>query len=345
MIDLEFLGPAGDGESLVFTDQGGERYRVAASGELRAEIARLLIRGSDSSSQERPASPGQIQALLRSGLSPAEVAEQSGSDVERVLRYYAPVEAEINRAIRLAQAGRVGVEVDSPTMGDLVIDRLAAKGIDIQEIAWSAAKESDGDWVTILSFPENGVIQTARWSSSANTGRVVALDPVAQELTETTQPSSPMNSLFPPAPLLPRKADERQQATSDEVSIPVTPRLDRVSASEDQARAEELVEKLNQARGKRVPIMDDMLDLELDDADVGDEDSEQQSTGVSLRSVTDPANQQSTATTQTTGTDDPASEKSTEPPVDTAPQPSGSKRGKRTPVPSWDEIVFGQRPE
>ncbi|WRS29569.1 septation protein SepH [Actinomycetaceae bacterium MB13-C1-2] len=354
MIDLEFLGPAGDGESLVFTDRDGERYRVSASSELRAEVGRLLLQGVVPEEPKRDIGPGQIQSMLRSGLSPLEIAEQIGSDVERVIRYYAPVEAEINRAVQLAQDSRVGAEPDSPTMGDLVIDRLAARGVDVETVSWSASKNPDEDWVTTLSFTRGDVLQTARWTNPGGTGRVVALDPLAQELTETVEISSSTNPLFPPAPLFPRGGTDSPRNLPNDVGIPVTPRLSSSATSEDQARAEELVEKLNQARGKRVPIMDNMLDLELDD-DFEDEDTDadgdENRPRASLHTVAgelaDQSDNKEMSLNAACGdvSETSITEAADEPPTDTAPQPNGSRRGKRTPVPSWDEIIFGQRPE
>ncbi|MFZ1381428.1 MAG: septation protein SepH [Scrofimicrobium sp.] len=348
MIDLEFLGPAGDGESLVFTDRDGGRYRVSASSELRTEVGRLLLQGSAPAEPKPSVGPGQIQSMLRSGLSPLEVAEQTGSDVERVIRYYAPVEAEINRAVQLAQDSRVGTEPDSPTMGDLVIDRLASRGVDVEAISWSASKEPDGEWVTILSFPRGGVLQTARWTGAGGTGRVIALDPLAQELTETVEISSSANPLFPPAPLFPRGGPDSPRNLPEDVSVPITPSLRSAGISEDQARAEELVEKLNQARGKRVPIMDDMLDLELDDEDSSD-DEDEVLPRTSLHAVEGAEGGVAEPNSEDSDSDPvpeaPESGSPEEPRTDTAPQPSGNRRGKRTPVPSWDEIIFGQRSE
>lgn len=324
MIELEFLGPAGDGKGLVFTDADGERYRVVASPELRAEVGRALIRTVSDTDSKPTASPSQIQMLLRQGLSPSEVAEETGSEVDRVLRYSTPVEAEIGRAVQLAMAARVGPELDSPVMGDLVIDRLAARGIDPETVQWSASREPYSDWVTCLRFPEGGEIKVARWSNPDGKGRVIALDSVAQELTETVEMPSPIQSLFPPAPLYKRE--------------PQTSTPPNGAPDDDRVRQEELVDKLNRVRGKRVAIIDDLVDDEeapdFDDEDsiegFGDDSSETPGGGVVLHSV--PGEAQLEIEFE-------------EPPADTAPQPGATKKGKRTPVPSWDEIIFGQKSE
>ena len=54
---------------------------------------------------------------------PAEIASQHGMEVTAVERFEAPVQAEKDYALTRARAVRIGD--GGPTMGDLVLDRLA----------------------------------------------------------------------------------------------------------------------------------------------------------------------------------------------------------------------------
>ena len=126
MIELELLGTSSDGESLVLTDAQGERYSILISDELRGAIRR--DRPKVDITPSRPTlAPRDIQALLRAGATPEEIASTHGMDVKAVERFEAPVQAEKDYALSRAQAVRIGE--GGPTMGDLVLDRLAARGV------------------------------------------------------------------------------------------------------------------------------------------------------------------------------------------------------------------------
>lgn len=365
MIELEFLGRSGDGAALVFTDAEGTRYRVESSEELRAEAGRALLVGAPQQPPARAVGPGQLQALLRQGLSAAEVAEQTGTDLERVLRYYAPVAAEIERAISVAMASRIGPEVDSPLMGELVVDRLGARGVDVDDIEWTAAREPGGDWVATLTFAEGDVQQRARWLSPTGSGRVEALDPVAAALTETVEIPSPIRSLFPPARVVRSHAAADQPARGETKAAPPPVAERKEPAGEQPAPAsgaeapaaepsstartevirasEALVDQLNAARGKRVPILDNVIDVGLEEDE--DDPGEAPAAGprlAALPGLEDPL--EPLVELAQTGPQTGAQPRVGEPPTDTASHPT-AKRGKRRPVPSWDEIVFGSKLE
>ena len=77
MIELELLGTSSDGESLVLTDAQGERYSVLISDELRGATRR--DRPKMDIAPSRPTlAPRDIQALLRAGATPEEIATKHG---------------------------------------------------------------------------------------------------------------------------------------------------------------------------------------------------------------------------------------------------------------------------
>ena len=91
MIELELLGTSSDGESLVLTDAQGERYSILISDELRGAIRR--DRPKVDITPSRPTlAPRDIQALLRAGATPEEIASTHGMDVKAVERFEAPVQ-------------------------------------------------------------------------------------------------------------------------------------------------------------------------------------------------------------------------------------------------------------
>lgn len=234
MIELELLGTSADGESLVLTDAQGERYSVLISDELRGATRRDRPRVELAPARPTLA-PRDIQALLRAGATPQEIASEHGMEVSAVERFEAPVQAEKDYALTRARAVRVGE--GGPTMGDLVVDRLAARGVDPASQEWSATREAGEPWQIIVTFVQGAAEHAAHWHLS-NSGSLEAIDQEAQWLTEQVS-VSPTASIFTP---LPRTAP--------------TPDPDE----EDLRNREAIVDQLNAVRGKRQQI-----DLDLDD--------------------------------------------------------------------------------
>ena len=236
MIELELLGTSADGESLVLTDAQGERYSVLISDELRGATRRDRPRVELAPARPTLA-PRDIQALLRAGATPAEIASEHGMEVSAVERFEAPVQAEKDYALTRARAVCIGE--GGPTMGDLVVDRLAARGVDPTSLEWDATREAGEPWQIIVTFVQGAAEHAAHWHLS-NSGSLEAIDQEAQWLTEQVS-ASPTASIFTP---LPRTAP-----------APV-PDPDE----EDLRNREAILDQLNAVRGKRQQI-----DLELDD--------------------------------------------------------------------------------
>ena len=236
MIELELLGTSSDGESLVLTDAQGERYSVLISDELRGATRR--DRPKMDIAPSRPTlAPRDIQALLRAGATPEEIATKHGMDVAAVERFEAPVQAEKDYALSRARAVRIGE--GGPTMGDLVLDRLAARGVEPSSLDWSATREAGEPWQIIVTFVQGAAEHAAHWYLS-NSGTLEAIDQEAQWLTEQVS-ASPTASIFTP---LPRTAP--------------APVVD--PGAEDLRNREAIIDQLNAVRGKRQQI-----DLDLDD--------------------------------------------------------------------------------
>lgn len=236
MIELELLGTSADGESLVLTDAQGERYSVLISDELRGATRRDRPRMELAPARPTLA-PRDIQALLRAGATPQEIASEHGMEISAVERFEAPVQAEKDYALTRARAVRIGE--GGPTMGDLVVDRLAARGVDPASLEWAATREAGEPWQIIVTFVQGAAEHAAHWHLS-NSSSLEAIDQEAQWLTEQVS-VSPTASIFTP---LPRTAP--------------TPAPD--PDEEDLRNREAILDQLNAVRGKRQQI-----DLDLDD--------------------------------------------------------------------------------
>lgn len=186
MIDLELLGANGD--TVVMTDGRGERYCIVVDDALRAAVRRArpaaLSQVVEAPGPGSTIRPRDLQAFMRAGASAEEVATTTGMDVEHVRRFEGPVLAERAWAVHQAQACRIGWEKDSPVLGELVVDRLATRGVEPTSLQWDALREGRDPWQVTLAFVQGAQAKLARWELDVTARSVSALDEEARWLTE-----------------------------------------------------------------------------------------------------------------------------------------------------------------
>lgn len=356
MIELELLGIGADGESLVFFDSEGERYIAPITDELRAAARRDRPKIEAAPDPARQTlRPRDIQALLRAGATPEDIAARHGMEVCAITRYEAPIAAEKNYALQRALSTTIGALNDGPTMGDLVVDRLAARGVDPSSLVWSAQREVNGPWQICLTFIQGAAEHGAHWLLSSS-GALEAVDQEAQWLTETVS-VTPAASIFTP--------------------LPVSGKAEADLADIEEVKAREaIIDQLNAARGKPQDI-----EYELDEDEVAETiatppaDTHTASISARIYSLAqartkdDAAELLDTPSTSPTKipkadsdrtqTNTPSTPPAPDPQENTpsdrelslpglddlTPTPAEPKKSKsrRRSVPSWDEIVFGAK--
>lgn len=382
MIELEYLGRSGDARSVILTDAEGQRYSVVVTDELRTAVRRdPLLNESPNTVDPTPRvlRPSHIQAMLREGLSASEIAASQGVPLESITRYESPVLAEKAWAINRAQQTPVTPEAGAPNLEDLVINRLAARGVDHHSLVWDALRRPGEDWEVSLTFIQSAVEKTATWKLLRGGTQVAALDQEANWLTETASPLAPVSAFFSPV---------SSPGSASASSVFDVMESDSGTDQDIRLAQEELVDQANSQRGRRQPILDDVSNEALEEGDDfpffsgrvlhfenrippeapdsgdtaplaiapvetgSDNDSATQAPLEMKRRapgapVAVPANvsanaapSASAATTSDTLFAAPVVEDKPEPPREK--KRTGSKR---RPVPSWDEIVFGSRPD
>lgn len=247
MKDLELLGLHPDGNQLILNDGDGERYAIAITQQLRdaVRVTRPNLEAVPQNPQ-KAVSPRKIQSLIRAGSTINEVAAKFGIPEEKVRRYATAILAERSHAASLARSCQVGGESDSPQLGELVIDRLAARGVAADSLRWDAVRDGKGPWEIILTFTQEARELSARWHMEAGSSSVNAIDQEAIWLTETSRPASKVSSF-----------EEFFPASSPQ---PIPP-------SEPDTGTDALLDALSAARGKRdaspnLPIEDEEDDFE-----------------------------------------------------------------------------------
>jgi len=317
MIDLDLLGVGADEETLVFTDSEGRRYTTPITDELRGAVRRDRPR-IEAVSEDKPLRPREIQALLRAGACAVDIAREHNVEVSQITRYEAPVQAEKDYALSRALSSHIGSLPDSPVMGDLVVDRLAARGVSPDSLNWSASRQADSPWVIQLTFVQGAVEHGAQWRLPSS-GHLEAIDEEARWLTETASPTGVQTFAALPTPAPLPIADE-----------------------DDMQQREALIDQLNSQRGKPQEIEYD-IDEDEEDEDLPHLPAGVESLAARIHSLTEARRSSTQADEETQSgaqTDEPPLPLEQLEDVPSAPAP---KKSKRRSVPSWDEIVFGSR--
>lgn len=154
MRELHIVGTADDGALL-----------LAATPDAPAEFRLQGARGVPATPEQvvrREPSPAQIQARLRGGADPATIARETGTTIERVERWAAPVQAEMDDVLRGAMDTRVteGDRRSSGSLRELVAAAAADTGV---EVEWHTTRRADGRWRVLLRMHQGGRTRTASW--------------------------------------------------------------------------------------------------------------------------------------------------------------------------------------
>ncbi|RMB60082.1 septation protein SepH [Tessaracoccus antarcticus] len=94
-------------------------------------------------------SPREIQARLRAGASIPEVAAEAGVNVDRIAGFAIPVMAERAHMTRTALASSVRRRGDGSghrRLGELISERLQARGLDADIVEWDSWRQNDLKW-------------------------------------------------------------------------------------------------------------------------------------------------------------------------------------------------------
>ncbi len=332
MLELELLGLHSDGNYLVLTAEDGSRYTLLINDALRAAVRKDRPHLEAIHAANSSLSVKDIQVLIRAGASVEEIAMTYDISIDRLRKYERPIIAERTWAAERALSCRVNGDPDSPLLGDIVIDRLAARGVDPNFMEWTAIKKNDEPWEIVLTFVQGTTERQAHWSMSETGNGIYAIDEEAHWLTETAMP-----------PTIP------------DIVVPIT-KAEDLQEPQQVENIDELLDQLSAVRGTRqnADIYGDDNSVSLPQSVTSDVDNV-----IAISSITGNTdkvdstlfgdfsavtNQESTSSVS----DDELEEtqlslpviQEEEAPIQT-PKPVAKKTNKRQSVPTWDEIVFG----
>ncbi len=370
MQDLTLVGLTEDRTRLVLVSDTGEEYSLPADAKLRAALrgdhARL---GQLEIQMDSALRPRDIQARIRAGESPEDVAVAAQTTVDRIMGFATPVLAErahiADRAQRASVRRRSG-EGPARALSDAVAERLQTRSVDPASVEWDAWRREDGRWTLVADYRSGESFRHAEFVYDAPGRYVLAEDDEARWLVgEQTTSHGPQ----------PRAGGGRRLTA---VGSEDGPAVDELPLGEDA---------IGLVRGTGVPgAAADAGDVE--DVTADSEPTEDLSTGVTAvrdrltfetgdadwmatqaterpRRATSPAPESTPESApestpapppDTAQTPDPAAERaardaSVEPDPDVEAgadaaadepgrRPARKNRGRAS-VPSWDEIMFG----
>ena len=222
MRQLHVLGVSEDGKELILgatKNATKPTHRIPLDDKLRAAArGQLAPFGSDRT--DATLTPKEMQARLREGASPEEVAKAAGVPVARVLPFFVPVEAERTRVVDEARAAYLhrsrGADATRP-LGQAVDTHLQeVTGLKPESVEWTARRRRDGAWVVSVTYVARGR-RSAEWLWQPASRQVTPLDASATRLGSDAVPAAPKRRAKPaPKPAAkqapPKKAAAKKPA-------------------------------------------------------------------------------------------------------------------------------------
>src|SRR3954453_2206671 len=194
MRTLRLVALSDDGKSLILTAEStegsdeierfelpiDERVRAAARGDARLGAIEDL---------GNTLPPRVIQARIRAGETPEQVAETSGTRVERILRFAHPVLQERARIAEQARESRVRLSEGTTTtsLEGFMTQRLRLIGGDPDAVRWDSYRSEDGTWVVTAAWKAGSKSGTTHWTYDVAARTVTPSDAATTDFAEGTR--------------------------------------------------------------------------------------------------------------------------------------------------------------
>ena len=278
---LRLVALSDDGKCLVLAVEGadgaeGERFALPIDDRVRAAArgdARRLTQIDVDAGVELP--PRVIQARIRAGETPEQVAAASGTRVERIMRFAHPVIQERQRVAEQAREARVRLSEGSPgpALHRFMDERLRLIDSDIDDVVWDAHRTHDGSWQVTGAWRAGDKSGLTRWTFDLPSRTVSPADAATMDFAEGTR----LVRVVPDVPSGIAVTAPRQRAVSvvrtDTASDDDEPTHDTVTPdvlpADLAAHGEELVRDVHPANGS--PADERSFDALLDE--VADHDT------------------------------------------------------------------------
>ena len=192
MRTLRLVALSDDGKSLILTtddlDGGEERFELPIDERVRA-AARGDARLGAIEDLGNTLPPRIIQARIRAGETPEQVAQASGTRVERIMRFAHPVLQERARIAEQAREARVRLSEGTPNVSlqKFMTERLRLLGADIDAVRWDAHRSDEGAWLVTGAWRAGHKSGTTLWSYDIPARVVSPVDAATRDFAEGTR--------------------------------------------------------------------------------------------------------------------------------------------------------------
>lgn len=327
----QFDHVTGEGALVFSTDHGHflvELNDALERGVLEAKQIRAEQHDETPVHQQSTLPISQIQALIRAGADPDQVARKYALNSALVRRFAAPVESEKSYAIEQFLRVRAPKESRVRTFAELIERTLVAARIPRESVQWKATRRGLEPWRIIASFQSAGHPIHAEWSWNMHDNTVVCINNAARKLIGE-------------ADTTPAVGIGDQDAALNE-ALPNAANLPGDSAR--SARIEMTVSAWNE---QSQPTQGEQRSASTEAAQQAG-DIKESAPAAPQEPVRQPDAEEATST------DDHAPSFDTPDVIDVhveavqteqAQPAKPAHRGRRSPIPSWDEIMFGKAPK
>lgn len=181
-----------DGESILLTDSSGNKYRAERKSAPHPTLISVPPAGSGELSIK------EIQARLRSGQSPREISESSGTSLEKIERFAGPILHERNHIISHALDTQIKRGRNDLSLREVVNERLGARGVDLGTLEWNGYRQEDGTWIITVHYPTRDGQSSGEWILDTNKRTLAARDEGARWISgDDRSPQEKVRSQLP----------------------------------------------------------------------------------------------------------------------------------------------------
>ena len=335
MQDLTLVGLNEDGTRMVLVGSSGEEFSVPVDTRLRAVLRGDNARhGQLETKMDSALRPRDIQARIRAGESPEDVAAAAQTTVEAIMPFAGPVVAERQHVARNALKGSLRRRTGDTTtaarsLGEAAELYFSEHSLHDEDVEWDAWRRPDGRWALVASYAVDGKPRTAEFTHDLPGRYVVADNDEARVLTgELRDPAGSGTTARAQSRRLSPVPNQDELPLGDDAIELVR---DRAAAPDDAPEPADVTDPT--AERADADWISDATEPAPDDVPLIEEPVQEPVREPVEEAVEEPVPEPAAETASPEDADDAAAE--------TPEGKPATKRKGRSSVPSWDEIMFG----
>jgi hypothetical protein len=243
MTELRLDGKTEDGSHLSLVDTDGNNYSLRISDSLRATVNQPRLTSVPTSNVVESISVKEIQRRLRAGESFEQIAREGQTTVDKVERFSGPIMQE--REYILSNARQLIMRKDAHrtdlTFGDVVLAKLAPRGVDVDQISWNTWRLADGTWHIELHYPNRDGNGIATWNFDLSRRALDASDDNGAWLIDEEAPArAAAPAMIYSEPTHPSRLEERTFEPEPVAEPEIVRIADLLNAPEEKAETPRL---------------------------------------------------------------------------------------------------------